>query len=170
MRFREETMSTPADADDSLIEDLRALFAKDDPVPPLVVDAARSSLGWRRLDADLAELLSDSALEEAGLALARGTAAVRSVSFGAGELTIDVELHGEGDERRLLGQLAPPAGATVELQFAGGDSEPVRAAVDELGRFRVALRPASAFRLRVGVPDAGAPPQIVYTETSWVPL
>jgi hypothetical protein len=167
---KQVTPSQPHDPDDILIEDLRALFAADDPVPPLVLEAGRASLGWRRLDADLAELLSDSALEEAGLALARGTAAIRSVSFGARGLTIDVELHRDGDGRRLLGQLAPPAGATVELQFPGEEGEPVQVTVDALGRFRAALTPASAFRLRVGLPDAGAPGGVSYTETSWVPL
>jgi len=163
-------MSTHDDPDDALEQELRTLFAKDDPVPPLVAETARASLGWRRLDADLAELLSDSALQDAGLALARGTAAIRSVSFSAGRLTIDVELQGDGAQRRLLGQLVPPAGATVELQFAGEQLEPVAAAVDDLGRFRAALPPAGAFRLRVGVPDAAAPGRIAYTETSWVPL
>ena len=44
------------------------LFAEVDPVPPLVIETAKASLGWRRLDADLAELLSDSALEEEAFA------------------------------------------------------------------------------------------------------
>jgi hypothetical protein len=157
--------------DENLIEELRGLFAKDDPVPPLVVDTAKASLGWRRLDADLAELLSDSALEAAGEpALARGTAQVRSVSFGAGGTTIDVEIQGDGQERRILGQLSPPAGATVELQFAEAAVESISVGVDELGRFRAALPDASAFRLRVGAPDAGAEGGVAYVETSWVPL
>ena len=32
--------------DENLIEELRGLFAKDDPVPPLVVDTAKASRGW----------------------------------------------------------------------------------------------------------------------------
>lgn len=157
--------------DDQLIEDLRDLFAKDDPVPPLVLETAKASLGWRRFDAELAELLSDSALDEQGeLALARGTAQIRSVSFSAGRLTIDLEVQGDGPERRLLGQLGPPAGATIELQLTDATSEPLPIAIDELGRFRARLPDATRFRLRVGVPDPAAEGGIGYTETSWVPL
>jgi hypothetical protein len=159
------------DSDDQLIEDLRRLFAKDDPVPPLVLETAKASLGWRRLDADLAELLSDSVLDAQGeMALARGTAQLRSVSFSAGRLTIDLELQGEGSERRLLGQLGPPAGATLELQLGDAETAAVPIAIDELGRFRARLPDATRFRLRVGLPDAAAEGGIGYTETSWVPL
>ena len=158
-------------SDDQLIEELRELFAKDDPVPPLVLETAKASLGWRRLDAELAELLSDSALDAQGeLALARGTAQIRSVSFSAGRLTIDLEVQGEGSERRLLGQLGPPAGATLELQLDDAATAPVAITVDELGRFRAPLPDATRFRLRVGVPDPAATGGIGYTETSWVPL
>ena len=48
------------DPDDTLVSELREYFARVDPVPPLVTEAAKAALGWRRLDADLAELLSDS--------------------------------------------------------------------------------------------------------------
>ena len=68
-------MGEDLDRDELLIAELRAFFAEVDPVPPLVSETAKASLGWRRLDADLAELLSDSALEEEPFALARGRGA-----------------------------------------------------------------------------------------------
>ena len=34
---------------DPLMDELRALVAKHDPVPPLLVETAKASLGWRRL-------------------------------------------------------------------------------------------------------------------------
>lgn len=163
-------METHDPADDNVLEELRELFAKDDPVPPLVAEAARASLGWRRFDADLAELLSDSALAEGGLALARGTAEIRSISFGIERLTIELELHRDGGDTRLLGQLVPPVSATIELQFSGAEQAPLQVTADELGRFRATLPSVSAFRLRLGIPDASAPDRIDHTETSWVPL
>ena len=131
---------------------------------------APPSLGWRRLDAELAELLSDSALEEAGvIAHARGqTASLRSVTFAAGPLTIDIEIQGDERERRILGQLSPAVAATVELQLSDPGLAPTTTKTDALGRFRASLpataAAATALRLRVDVPGSG---QI---ETSWVPL
>jgi hypothetical protein len=178
--------------DERLVDDLRALFARADGVPALVVETAKASLGWRRLDADLAELLSDSALEAGGeLALARGQAELRSLSFGAGDLTIDLEIHGESEHRRLLGQISPPVAASIELQpapaggdaaRAGGDAAPAGgdaaphavpalvAQTDALGRFRVALPEASAFRLRILLADRSQGGSAEAIETSWVPL
>jgi hypothetical protein len=156
-------MEDDSDPDEPLVAELRALFAEVDPVPPLVTEAAKAALGWRRLDAELAELLSDSALD-ADLALARGTGApVRSVTFSAADLTIDLEIHSDGENRTLLGQLAPPFTATIELQTAEGSIP--SAETDHLGRFRVTLPNGGAIRLRVVARDGRSGPPV---ETSWV--
>jgi hypothetical protein len=94
-------------------------------------------------------------------ALARGAADTRTLAFGGGELTIDVEIVLDGDQRTLLGQLAPPPeSATVELQDANGDRV-IAAASDTLGRFRLAFSGSGRFRLVVVRP--GSAP----IETSW---
>lgn len=144
--------------------ELRAFLAEADPVPPVVTEMAKASLGWRRLDADLAELLSDSALVEEPLALTRGSEApARAVTFSATGLTIDIEVHADDESRTLLGQLSPPLAGTIEIH--GMDETPVRAEVDRLGRFRVRLRGGGPIRLRVldSGPDARPP-----VETSWI--
>jgi hypothetical protein len=157
-------MSEDANPDEPLVAELRALFAEVDPVPGVVTEAAKAALGWRRLDADLAELLSDSALQEESLALARGGGApVRSVTFSTAELTIDLEIHTDGEHRTLLGQLAPPFTATIELQTAEG-SVPA-AETDHLGRFRVTLPTGGSIRLRVLARDR---PSASPVETSWI--
>jgi len=145
-----------ADPNDELFEELRSVLRRTDPVPAEVTDFAKTALGWRRLDAELAELLEDSALESEAPALARGTAGVRSLTFRSDELTIDVEVQ----PGMLLGQLAPAAAATIELQVENGD---VAAAIeaDALGRFRLPLEGEGRFRLRVLRPGASA------VETSW---
>jgi len=145
--------------DDKLLDDMRNIFRRTDPVPSEVTEFAQAALGWRRLDADLAELLADSALETEA-ALARGGEG-RWLTFRADDLTIDVEIQGDGDVRTLLGQLGPPpAAATVEVQSTDGT---VLATVesDELGRFRLSLDADGHVRLRVL--RKGAAP----VETSW---
>jgi hypothetical protein len=157
-------MSEDQDPDELLVAELRTFFADVDPVPPLVVDAAKASLGWRRLDADLAELLSDSALEEERLALTRGReAAVRAVTFSSAALTIDLEVHVDDQGHTLLGALSPPAQATIEIQAMG--QTPLSAEADRLGRFRVRLPAGGPIRLRVVGAEGHAGPPV---ETSWI--
>jgi hypothetical protein len=145
-----------ADPNDELFEELRSVLHRTDPVPAEVTDFAKTALGWRRLDAELAELLEDSALESEAPALARGAAGVRSLTFRSDELTIDVEVQ----PGMLLGQLAPAAAATIELQVENG-SVAATAESDALGRFRLPVQGDGRFRLRVLRPGASA------VETSW---
>jgi hypothetical protein len=120
-----------------------------------VSDFAKAALGWRRLDADLAELLEDSALESESTALARGGG--RLLTFRSDALTIDVQI----DSGLLLGQLAPGIErAAIELQDTVG-AVAATAESDALGRFRFALPDGERFRLRVLRPDSSA------IETSW---
>lgn len=146
--------------------ELRNFFAEVDPEPEHVSEFAKASLGWRRLDADLAELLSDSALEEDAVALARGgEPSVRSLTFTATEVTIDVEIHHDGETPTLLGQLSPAGNAVVEIQTV--DAPPISAETDHLGRFRVSLPARGPIRLRV---LDGLRRSRVTAETSWVTI
>jgi len=147
-----------AEPDDELFDELRSVLRRTDPVPAEVTDFARAALGWRRLDGELAELLEDSALDSEAPALARGGGA-RSLAFRADDLTIDVEIQ----DGHLLGQLAPPAAASVELQGEDG-AVAATAEADGLGRFRLELGGEGRFRLRVVPPTGRA------VETSWFSL
>jgi hypothetical protein len=162
-------MNHRQDPDEPLVADLREYFARVDPVPPLVTQAAKAALGWRRLDADLAELLADSTLEAESLATVRGAgvgAAVRSVSFGAGELTIDLEIHVADKRRTLLGLLTPPSIARIEIQTADGATG-ATAESDATGRFRTQLPAGGRVRLRLMSLDPGSGPLV---ETSWITI
>ncbi|HYB28839.1 MAG TPA: hypothetical protein VEF89_19660 [Solirubrobacteraceae bacterium] len=157
-------MDGDQDPDELVMAELRAFFAEVDSVPPLVVETAKASLGWRRLDADLAELLSDSALVEEPFALARsGEAPARAVTFSSTALTIDIEVHVDDEARTLLGQLSPPTPATIEIQTLA--EAKISAEADRRGRFRVRLPSGGALRIRVlGADGRDGPP----VETSWI--
>jgi hypothetical protein len=159
-------MSGHPDPDDELMGELRELLGLTDPVPAEVTDFARAALGWRRLDADLAELLEDSALEAGSAALTRsGGTGSRWLTFRADDasIEIEIELGAESGAHAMRGQIEPaPGAASVELQrFEGGTAAAVEA--DALGRFRLTLDTGGRFRLRLFRRDPPGPP----VETSW---
>jgi hypothetical protein len=149
--------------DDSLAQELGELLGRADPIPPTVLQAGRAALGWRRLDAELAELLADSALGSDELALARGTEApLRSVTFGTGRSAIDLDVEERAEGRTLRGQLSPPAEVTIEVQRQDGTRlASVRA--DAFGRFVVELPGPGTIRLRLT-----GEPQLGTIETAWI--
>lgn len=153
--------TTPSDPDELLLTELRRVAALLDPMPDRLVRAGRESLTWLSVDAELAALLSDSSVEDERAALVRSAAGVRAVAFESSALSIEVDILVEGSRRTLVGQLVPPAAATVELQSAE-----LRTSVDadEHGMFRIEGVPEGQLRLRVtGHPAADAP-----IETSWI--
>ena len=160
-------MTDQADPDDPLVAELRELFTQADPVPASVTELAKASLGWRRLDAELAELLSDSLLEERAAAGVRGGGdglPVRSVRFMASADTIDLDIHVDGQQRTLLGQITPPASVEIEVETAAGTIASVQS--DELGRFRAKLPEAELIRLVIKHgPHVGS--RVV---TSWITI
>jgi hypothetical protein len=155
-------MDEPEEQDKAVIEQLRTALAAD-ATPARVTEAAKAALTWRRIDAELAELLSDSVLDVEP-ALARGGAVVRSVSFSAGETIIELEVHPDGERRTLLGQLSPVAQRTIVIQHTDSSAS-VSARSDELGRFRITLEGGGTVRLRIADDQAG--PAV---ETAWIPI
>ena len=135
------------DKDATTEAELRAIFSHIDPVPRLLDDAARTAFTWRTVDDELAELMRDSAEEEAGQ-LVRGGHGPRQLSFESPRLGIELEVVSTGPrERRLDGQLLPPAPATVTIERPGEDGLSVQA--DELGRFSLDGLRAGVVRLHV---------------------
>jgi len=115
----------------ALLAEIRGLAALIDPVPPEAIAAARSAFAWRTMDAELAELTADSAVDER-LAGVRGAGTPTMLTFDAPGLTVEVELQEVGGHRRLMGQLVPPGPGLVEVRHrAGAATVPV----DEVGRF-----------------------------------
>src|SRR5215831_15897942 len=145
----DDIRDVPAD-DDQLLALLGEVLDADDPVPAAAVDAARAAdLG--RLDAELADLVYDSLVDErpagAGVRAEPGDD-VRSLTFVAGGRTVEVDLRDD----ELVGRVSPAAGAALELdQPAGRQALPT----DDRGRFRAPVVPGPV-RLRVTGPDGAA--------------
>ena len=140
------------DKDATTEAELRAIFGHLDPVPQLLDEAARAAFTWRTVDAELAELTRDSAEEEAG-ALVRGGRGPRQLSFESPRLGIELEVTATGPrERRLEGQLLPPASVTVTVERPGEDGLSVQS--DDLGRFVLDGVRAGAVRLHVALRGA----------------
>ena len=126
---------------------LRAIVAVVDPVPGVVSEAARASLTWRTVDEELAELMRDSADEEAGV-LVRSSGGPRQLSFESPRIGIELEVVTTGPRsRRLEGQLLPPGSAMVTVERPGEDGISVQA--DDLGRFVLDGLRAGVVRLHV---------------------
>lgn len=121
--------------DDELMAELAAAVAEsaDDQVTERRRSAARTAFTWRTVDAELAELLHDSALD-AGAAVRSSGDAPRSLSFIRGAVTIEIEVTGSS----LLGEVIDDDGgdepATVSLQRPDADDRVTE--TDASGFFR----------------------------------
>ncbi|HEY6628049.1 MAG TPA: hypothetical protein VI193_03595 [Acidimicrobiia bacterium] len=139
-----------------LIELLRQGLVSTDPVPADVTDFAMAALTWRTIDAELAAIAFDSASEETPAGV-RGSATDRMLSYETEKLSIDVEYR--SSTRRLIGQVAPPQLATVELHHSKGTSTTV---TDELGRF--AFEDVAPGPVSIVCTSQGADPDVIKTE------
>ncbi len=150
--------------DAELEEQLRKAAALVDPLPAQLLQTAMDSFTWRTIDADLAELVFDSMVDQDEDVLVRGPAHARLLSFEAGDMTIDVEITGVGPSRRLIGQLAPPQPAVVEVRQSGGVGA---VEADELGRFSAGPLRAGPISVRC---STGVEPDRRRVVTDWVPI
>lgn len=139
-----------------LLLQLRAALDGHDPVPEAVVEAARASLTWLTVDAELAALTEDSALSATGV---RSGDASRVLSFECSTGVIVLEVTVMGDSRRVVGQADRPAHITI--RHSGGITE---LDTDEHGRFQVEGIAAGPASLRCVFADAPDFPVV----TSWV--
>jgi hypothetical protein len=129
--------------DEDLMSSLRRIAAQVDPVPQDVIDGGRAAYLTRRLDAELAELLLDSAV---GSAQVRGVAEqVRLLSFQLDDISLEVQAEYADDHVSVRGLVGGPSVA-VEVELAGERRE---LPVDPDGQFGTRLpRGAARFRLR----------------------
>jgi hypothetical protein len=148
--------------DDPLMTELGQLIRRTDPVPEEATLAARSALAWRRMDAALAELLEDSAVDESALAGVRSSdEGWRTLTFEAPDgVSIEVEVESRRRTRSVTGQIVPAGPARVLVRLPGAELEVI---ADDLGRFRAEGLRAGPFSLRCELPTGAI-------ETGWVTI
>jgi hypothetical protein len=132
--------------DDRLLALVGEVLDRIDPVPAdATATAVAADLGG--VDAELAELVFDSLLDERAVAVrdAPGTD-VRSLTFTAGARTIEIDV----SDADVVGRVTPVGAGTVELEQPRGRRT---IPVDDRGRFRAPLAPGP-LRLRFGIADA----------------
>jgi hypothetical protein len=159
--FEQNDAPDPQDA--RLLEELRRAAGRYDPPPTSVMEAARASLTWRTIDAELAALAFDSAVDQPVSAV-RGADGPRQLTFDAPGLSIEVEVSSAGTRRRLTGQLTPPRRSRIDVRHAGGITT---VDTDALGRFQADAISAGPVSLRC---HPSTPPSAPRFVTEWVPL
>ncbi|MEZ0577656.1 hypothetical protein [Nocardioides sp. MH1] len=125
--------------DDELMAELASAVAEETDGGEVTArrrEAARAAFTWRTVDAELAELLHDSALDAGAAVRSSGSSgsAPRSLSFIRGAVTIEIEVTGQA----LLGEVVDDdrsdGPTTVSLQRP--DAEDRVAETDASGFFR----------------------------------
>jgi len=148
------------DHEELVLAELRRIAAEVDGPPHLVLEAARAAFLMRRLDAELAELVADSAIDD-GPVLVRGVEdGLRLLSFETDRVSVEVQVTEDGERRSLLGQVEGASGE-VEVETSADHRVVV---LDDSGRFTVEDVPSGTVRLHL-VADDGSP-----VTTSWVSL
>jgi hypothetical protein len=84
-------------------------------------------------------------LSRAGASAVRGSPESRELSFRASGLTIELEITGTADQRRLTGQLIPRQPAVVDIRHGDGV---ITVQADELGRFSAEAVPPGQISVR----------------------
>ena len=128
--------------DEKLIEALREAMASAEDVPAAFVEAGKAAFAWRTIDAELAALTYDSALDPLdALAIRSESAILRSLTFASDGWTVELELTPDA----VLGQLDPPDVGAVTARGDGGKL--ATAEIDELGFFVLGPPPTVPYRL-----------------------
>jgi len=153
----DDTLAADTLADDALLADLRRIAAIVDAPPPLLASSSSAAFAFGRLDDELARLVQDTALEPVG---SRSAGDPRMIAFAADEITVDVEVTGEPDDRRLTGVVD---GAISELAVQT-PATTYDVEVDEQGRFRIPRLEGSLLRLTMATPSGRG------VTTPWVRL
>jgi hypothetical protein len=128
--------------DDELLARLAEAQVAAASVPRDFIEAGKAAYAWRTIDAELAELVYDSALEaQSGVIVRAEEAHLRSFTFTSSAVTIEIEV----TDRALLGQLVPLQAGEVEVVTSAGSTQVEL--IDEVGCFTIRPVPAGSFRL-----------------------
>lgn len=141
---------------------LRSVTGEADPVPSLVLDSARAAFAMRDVDAELAELVADSAYDDEGLLTRSVVSDVRMLSFECGTVTVEIDAESDPSSRSLRLQ-GMAVGATGDVVIVRGDSRTSVPLGDD-GRFDAGTVPPGPLRLELTTSDGRR------VTTSWVSI
>lgn len=138
--------------DDQLLTALGSVLRASEPAPDWLTELAKASYDLLAVDAELAQLTSDSGLAVGQSAL-RSAAAPRLTVFDTPDLSVEIQIEpgARTGSWRLIGQLIPAGPARVQVCQPG--DEPFWVDADDLGRFAVDQlrdRPLSLVCVRAG--------------------
>jgi hypothetical protein len=103
--------------DEELLDWLGTVINEVDPMPEALLASARAAFGLRRLDAELAELVRDTAEERrGGLIAVRGEGDPRLISFEAGQITVELQIIERGGLRDLVAQITGVDVGSAEVE------------------------------------------------------
>jgi hypothetical protein len=141
---------------------LRAVTTEADPVPEAVLDAATAAFALRTLDAELAELVADSLVDDAAVVTRAVVSDVRMLSFACGDVSVevDVETDPSSGSLRLHGFAVGAAVEVVIVRASSRSSVPLAAG----GRFDAGLVEPGPLRLELTTPDGHR------VTTAWVSI
>src|SRR5437667_5408571 len=148
-----EPTHSPAGLDDATnaealaeatLAQLRGVATVADPTPSLVLESAKAAFGLRRLDAELAELVHDSAID-ADAVLVRGDDDVRMLSFENVDIAVEMQVTPRNHSHVLLAFVTGATGS-VTVEHSAGE---ISVELDDAGRLRVEGIPAGPFRLHL---------------------
>jgi hypothetical protein len=138
------------DLDFEILDGIRELYTRADPMPADLPERVKFALAMRRLEAEVAQIVAE---DEPRLTAVRGAEHSRTVTFDSDSLTIMIRIEQDKDGRvRIDGWLAPPQCREIELQLTG---PPQHVTSDEQGRFVFAGVPHGTARLVVAAPPEG---------------
>jgi hypothetical protein len=123
--------------DDALMAELAAAVEEEAAVSDRRRAAARAAFTWRTIDAELAELLHDSALDAGAAVRSSGGApeGPRTLSFIRGQVTLEIEVTGDALLGEVIDDDASEEPAVVTLQRPDADDRSVE--TDASGFFRL---------------------------------
>src|SRR5690348_14056981 len=124
--------------DEALMTRLRDIAERIDPVPDFVYELGRAAFSLRSLDAELAELVDDSA--------------VRMLYYESSELSVELHVTHRDGRRSGLGQVIGGSATEVRVESTNrGPEQTVQ--IDDLGRFDLADLPGGPFRMHLVHPS-----------------
>jgi hypothetical protein len=160
MKSRDDAPDLPMDDFDfEILDGIRAIFERVDPMPADLPERVRFSLAMHGLETEVARLVTEEAPWLAG---ARGTEQSRTVTFDSASLSIIIRIEeNRNGSVRIDGWLAPPQVREIGMETS---AETLSVSSDDQGRFAFGEVPQGAARLVVraaALDQSGRGPTVV---------